>query len=668
MKKPNRIYVFLALFAFVFNFSSAEIRWAYRVRDYSSERTFKAYSSTQVLGKPSVMPDFGPSMCAWSPKPSYANKTEFVEVEFKEPIFASRAAVYMNAPAPLNVKIYLVDSLKRYRLVKSDFVGVPSEKLKMLVYDFEKTDYRVFGAKISISANFKGTMFQVDAVAVSDSNEAIEPKINLGMTADIKISPENLGPRVNSYAAELAPIITADGSTLYFTRDDHSENLGAADRQDIWVSEIGEDDSFGSAKNLGQPLNNELPNFAISVSSDGNALYVGSIYHKDGTSSKGLSRTEKTVSGWSYPDAVTIRNYENRSGHVNFQIVSGEKIMTLACEDRKSIGDLDLYVSFLQEDGSWSEPLNLGPDINTASQEGSPFLAGDLKTLYFSSRGRPGYGSNDMFVSKRLDESWTNWSEPMNLGPQYNGPGWDAYYVIPASGDRAYFVSDRDDPGNLDIYRIELPEELRPNPVALVKGKVLNAKTEKPLAANIIYEILPGGEKVGTATSNPVTGDYRIQLPTGEKYGFLAEASGFVAINENLDLSNLREYREVERDLYLAPIEKGQKIVLNNIFFEFAKYELLEDSFSELNRVASFLKNNPEVEIEIRGHTDNVGSDASNMLLSRRRAESVADYLTEKGISADRLSVKGFGESEPIVPNDTEENRFKNRRVEFVIK
>lgn len=614
------------------------------------------------------MPDFGPSMCAWSPKPSYANKTEFIEVEFSEPLRANRVAVYMNAPAPLNVKIYLVDSLQRYRLVKSDFVGVPTEKLRMLVYDFEKTDYRIFGAKISVSANFKGAMFQIDAIAVSDSKESIEPEINLGTTANLKLESENLGSNVNSYAAELAPIITADGTTLYFTRDDHADNVGSSDRQDIWVSEIGADGSFRRAKNLRDPLNNENPNFAISVSSDGNALYVGSIYHRDGTSTKGLSRTEKTVDGWSYPEAVTIRNYENRSRHVNFQIVSGEKIMTSALEDRKSIGDLDLYVSFLQEDGAWSEPMNLGSDINTASQEGSPFLAGDLKTLYFSSRGRPGYGSNDMFVSKRLDDSWTNWSEPMNLGPQYNGPGWDAYYVIPASGDKAYFVSDRDDPGNLDIYRIELPEELRPNPVALVKGKVLNAKTEKPLAANIIYEILPSGEQVGTATSNPVTGDYGIQLPTGEKYGFLAEASGFVAINENLDLSDLREYREVERDLYLAPIEKGQKIVLNNIFFEFAKYELLKDSYSELNRVASFLKNNPGVKIEIRGHTDNVGSDQSNMLLSRRRAEAVADYLTEKGISADRLSVKGFGESEPIVPNDTEENRFKNRRVEFVIK
>ena len=271
-----------------------------------------------------------------------------------------------------------------------------------------------------------------------------------------------------------------------------------------------------------------------------------------------------------------------------------------------------------------------------------------------------------MFVSRRLDSTWTNSSEPVNLGPQLNTSGWDAYYTIPASGEYAYFVSTTNSYGQEDIFRVKLPESLKPKPVVLISGRVLDANNN-PVDAKIIYETLPNGKEAGIARSDPKTGEYKIALPAGAKYGFLAEAQGFIAINENLDLQNIKYYREITRDLHLVPIEQGQTIRINNIFFEFGKYELLEDSYAELNRIVGFLKDNPNISIQINGHTDNVGIPKSNLILSKKRAEAVEDYLISKGINNTRLNVKGYGQTKPIEKNNTEEGRSRTRRVEFVI-
>jgi outer membrane protein OmpA-like peptidoglycan-associated protein len=328
---------------------------------------------------------------------------------------------------------------------------------------------------------------------------------------------------------------------------------------------------------------------------------------------------------------------------------------------------MDIYVSFLLVDGTWSEPKNLGNTINTAAEEVSPYLASDGKTLYFSTGGHPGFGDNDMFISKRLDDTWTNWTEPTNLGSEINTRGWDAYYTISAEGKYAYFVSSENSIGTEDIFRLELPSEITPDPVFLLRGKVLNSKTEQPVSASIKYETLPDGIEAGFATSNALTGDYRIVLPSGKKYGYYAVAEGFVAVNQNLDLREVYDYGELNVDLYLVPIEKGQTVRINNIFFEFGAYELLDDSFIELNRLKESLNANPQMMILVKGHTDNIGNDARNQVLSENRANSVKQYLIEQGIDSTRIRINGMGSKSPIADNNTEEGREKNRRVEFEI-
>jgi outer membrane protein OmpA-like peptidoglycan-associated protein len=329
---------------------------------------------------------------------------------------------------------------------------------------------------------------------------------------------------------------------------------------------------------------------------------------------------------------------------------------------------MDLYVSFLEDNGEiWTEPRNLGNVVNTASDESSVFLASDGKTLYFSSDGHNGYGLNDIFVSRRVDSTWKLWTEPQNLGPVINTTGWDAYFSVPASGKHAVFVSSENTFGKQDLFRIPMKAGLRPNPVILVSGKVLDASTNKPLQAEIRFEKLENGKEMGIARSNPTTGEYKISLPAGILYGLRAEVDDYIPINESIDTRDLVEYEERSQNLLLIPLKKDQVVRLNNIFFDTGESELKKESLAELQRVVTMLQSKSSMKIQVMGHTDNVGEKANNKKLSQDRANSVMTFLVQQGIAKERLSAVGFGDSKPIAPNTTEVGKRKNRRVEFKI-
>jgi outer membrane protein OmpA-like peptidoglycan-associated protein len=465
----------------------------------------------------------------------------------------------------------------------------------------------------------------------------------------------------------LAPIISSDGKTLYFTRGGHPDNLGAEKQQDLWYAVSSNGVDFGTPINIGSPINNSSNNFAISVTPDNNTLLLGNVFPKNQPPSTGLSLSRRTETGWSYPEALLIPQMNSKSKQNSYSLGNDGKTLLLSIYRDDSYGDNDLYVSFLTENNTWTPPKNLGAKINTAGNEISPFLASDGRTLYFSSNGYPGYGKNDLFLIRRIDDTWQNWSEPINLGNKINSIYWDAYFSVTASGDYAYFVSSTQASFSEDIYRIALPKAVQPTSVVLISGKVFNKQTKSPASATIIYEELPSGKQIGVAHSNPATGEYKITLPAGKNYGFLAQAQGFIAINENLNLLKQKEYQEIKRDLYLVPIEKGESVKLNNIFFESAKFEILPESFPELNRIVLMMNENPRLKIRIEGHTDNVGNDLTNKILSENRAKSIADYLISKGIAGNRFSHKGYGKKKPVAKNSTEEGRRMNRRVEFII-
>ncbi|QHV98199.1 OmpA family protein [Spirosoma endbachense] len=509
--------------------------------------------------------------------------------------------------------------------------------------------------------------------------------------SDTKV--ENIGNQVNSEYNEINPMISPDGKTLYFARISHPNNThGVKGSQDIWYSDFdATSKKWGPARRMGFPLNKDEYNCAYSITPDGNTMLIKGQYVNGTYETRGFSISKRTASGWTPPQKIDIPNYVNMSkGQFDCGFMSADgKVLLMAFSEKKNSKEDDLYVSFRQKDGSWTKPMDLGSEVNTKFTETTPFLAPDGATLYFSSNREGGLGSNDIYVCKRVDKTWKHWSKPVNLGPKVNTDGYDAYYTLAASGDYAYLTTFKNTLGKGDIVRVKLADDqptnqpgklgggddiagksdiTRPDPVALISGKVINQKTGKPIEARIVYQTLPDGAEAGEATSDPVTGEYKIVLPYGQKYSMRAIAKDFIAEGDNVDLTQTKGFQEIKgQELKLVPIEVGESVRLNNIFFDTGKAELRPESGPELDRLVTTLNEAPKLVIEVRGHTDNTGSNEINAKLSQDRADAVREYFISKGIEPDRVASKGFGETKPVATNDTDEGRQKNRRVEIAI-
>lgn len=644
------------------------VQWASKVIKVSSQRsTTKGGAGNQALGKPNCFPQktVGKSFAVW--KPALKTAAEYIHVGFDKPMKIKQVIIAENKHMGALCKVLAYDSLnKEYELktLKPQFTAVRKSVFGIIV---PETAYNVFSIKLVYNhAPPFADSVEVDAIGISDSETLPEIKTNDVPGLENMAKPENLGENINSKYIEMLPVIAPDGKTLYLCRRDHPQNIEGP-RDDIWFSQLGDDGKWKPVQNIGRPLNNATYNYLSAISPDGNTLLIDDQLPNLGKPSNGLSFVRMTPMGWSYPDKLLIDNYYNKNMYNEFNLANDGKTLLMSVERNDTYGVMDLYVSFLKPDGKWTAPKNLGPKVNTACDDQYPFLAADGVTLYFASAGYSSYGGDDIYMTKRLDDTWQNWSEPQNLGPSINSASMDMNFTLPASGEYAYLVSDNQAIGASDIYRIKLPEALKPKPVVLIKGKVIDAKTGKPIGASVKYENLITGAEVGIASSEPKTGNYAIVLPCGTNYGFLASANGYLAEEQNLDLSACTTYTEIQKDLVLVPVEVGQKIRLNNLFFDTKKFDIKPNSYAELNRIVNFLKSNLNVKIEISGHTDNVGKEIDNQLLSQNRAKAVVDYLVSKGIDIIRIQYKGYGSTQPFTKNDTDNNKALNRRVEMKI-
>ena len=481
--------------------------------------------------------------------------------------------------------------------------------------------------------------------------------------------PVNLGLPINSISDEYMPQITPTGSRLYFT----SVRKGGFDAPDpdnpLW---FGEDlyyvdmqgDKWGNPVLLPEPINSYKNDATSTFSGDGQTLIYVKCGQEEGIGSCDLYISQLEGDVWSKP--VNLGNVVNSEDWDSQPSISADGTRIIFSSDRDGgYGGSDLFLIEKNQFGDWGVPSNLGPIINTPFTEKSPYIAADGKTLYFSSYGHPGYGKADIYKSVFENNKW---SQPVNLGRPLNSDGDDNYFTISASGNNAYFASTRSGGnGEYDLYEIEIPESMRPQPTVIVSGIVTNAKTNEPTGAWVLVEDLGSGELIATNKSNSKTGEYLIVLPAGRNYGVSANKDGFFFYSQNFDLPEEVKYQEIKKDIALKPIEKGTKVVLNNIFFETGKAELKPESYVELSKAVDLLRNNKTMVVEIGGHTDNVGSDDANMKLSHARARSVRDYMVNAGIASERMQAKGYGKTEPIASNDTPEGRQANRRTEFVI-
>lgn len=667
---PMKRLLFIVLLMFSFQTFSQKVYWASKVVAYSSE-----YADTesnlenraiQVIGRPNKIP-FGKSACAWQPLiQDNELQEEFLIVSFDTLMPISQIAIVQNYGQGCITQVEVFDEYNNLRPIWTNNAPPSNDMGKTLNLTFPLTKYKVRSVKIMLNTARVRGWNQIDAIGISQSETPIRASINLAQGLPTNIVKENLGKNINSPYREISPVIAPDGKILYYTRWEHPLNIGTQKKQDIWYSELQTDKTWGGAKPFNFPINNSEHNALCAISQDGNTIIINNVYLSNEGMTRGVSIAHKTALGWSFPQALQIKNFNNLSDYDEYSLSPNGKVLIITAKLRNTIGGKDVYASFLTADGTWSEPQNMGQDINTAEDESAPFLASDGKTLYFSTKGWAGFGDNDIFVSRRLDDTWKHWSAPENLGSSINTTGWDGYFCLSAKGDFAYFSSRENSLGQEDIFRLKVPESIKPQTVIQVTGTVFNYADNKPIAAKINVQSLEENDTI-CVNYDPQTGEYKLMLPTKHSYSISASKKGFMPVSERFDIADEKNFKEVKKDLYLLPIESGQKMTLNSVYFEQSKYDLLPSSHSELNQIVQTMKENPSMEVLLEGHTDNQGDWNANLALSKQRVDEVKSYLVNHGIGKTRIQVQGFGSTRPLASNNSEEKRKLNRRVEFTI-
>ena len=481
--------------------------------------------------------------------------------------------------------------------------------------------------------------------------------------------PINPGPAINSQYSEYSPALTADEQTLIFTRKKPLyEDVKTGFLQyyeDFYISHY-QNGEWMEAKNLGPPLNTPGNEGAQTITADGRHLYFAACNRHDGLGSCDIYYSRKEGSRWSIP--VNSGRPLNSAAWDSQPSISadGQRIF-FASSRNGSIGSTDIWMATRNAAGAWDDPVNLGPVINTNGSELSPFIHADNKTLYFASDGHPGMGGLDIFFS-RMDAQG-NWSEPVNIGYPINTHSDEFALIVGASGRYAWFASDNEGGyGNSDLYTFELHPEAQPTPVTYMKGLVFDIDTNEPLGADFELTDVQNGQLIIAAEADPKDGSFLVAIPTGRNLALNVSKAGYLFFSEHFSYENHWVSPEPYlRNIPLKPINEGYSIVLRNIFFETDSHALQDSSFPELENLAVLLKQNPDIYVEISGHTDSTGRLDYNMELSENRARSVRDFLINQGVSAGRIRYAGYADTIPVDTNETEEGRANNRRTEFKI-
>lgn len=511
-----------------------------------------------------------------------------------------------------------------------------------------------------------------------------------------RVFVDNLGPNINTQYPEYGPSISTDESTIIFTARRPNSTGGKRDPtdngfyEDIYVSQK-ENGKWQASKPLSKNVNTGDHDAAAGLSPDGNKLYVYRHIERDGG-----DLYESVLFGLDWEPPVHMNKNINTKYHESSVSLSFDgKRMYFVSDKDGGYGDRDIYYSEIDINGEWGQAKNLGPAINTKYAEEAVFVHPDGMTMYFSSKGHNSMGGYDIFKTTLKDGQWQS---PENLGYPINGPDDDVFFVVSGSGNRAYFASAKTGGyGEKDLYRITFlgPEKapilntqdqlisvianpvnslkaepqlsLKSSKLTLLRGAITDAGNGKALECSVDLINNEKDQVLATFKSNSSTGKYLVTLPSGFNYGIAVRKEGYMFHSENFIIPDTLSFREFNLDIKLKPIEVGNSVVLKNIFFDFDKSSIRPESMNELSRLVKLLNDNPKVKVEISSHTDNLGSDEYNQKLSEARSKAVTDFLVSKGIIANRILPKGYGESNPIDKNDTETGRQNNRRTEFKI-
>ncbi|MBK9485434.1 MAG: OmpA family protein [Chitinophagaceae bacterium] len=473
---------------------------------------------------------------------------------------------------------------------------------------------------------------------------------------DYVFAPINLGDNINTKDLEYFPSLTIDGTKMIFNRRITGD-------EDFYESNFI-DGKWGKAAPLGGKVNTNLNEGAQNISQDGQLLIFTGCNYPEGEGSCDLYFSVRTNNGWSEPQ--NLGPVLNTDFWESSPSLSPDKRDLYFSSSRAGgFGGRDIWVTHRLPTGKWSRPENLGEAVNTSGDEGCPFMHADNATLYFNSNGHPGYGMTDLFFSKKVNDS--SWLVAENLGYPINTIDDQGSLIVAADGKTGYYASDgADSKGGLDIYSFQLREDVRPLKTLWVKGKVFDKKTNAGLPSAVELTDIKTGNLLSKIQTDE-DGNYLVTLPVGKDYAFNVNRKGYLFYSDNFSLQKKNDDSAFVVNIPLQPIEKGATIVLKNIFFETGRFDLQNESKSELNKLVILLNDNPNLKIQIDGHTDNVGQEKDNLLLSANRAKAVVGYLLSKSINTQRLSYKGFGSSRPVAGNATEPGKALNRRTELSI-
>ncbi|NIJ54999.1 OmpA family protein [Dyadobacter arcticus] len=484
----------------------------------------------------------------------------------------------------------------------------------------------------------------------------------------LKIEKRSLGDTVNFLGTQYFPVLTADDETLIFTglTENRDENIYITQRKKGGRATSGRVTlGWEKPQEISASINTTNNEGTCSVSADGRTLVFTACNRQDGYGSCDLYISQKDGKDWSAPvnlgDQVNSREWESQPS-----LSADGHILYFASDRKGGQGRRDIWVTSLNEKKQWTSPKNLGAIINTTDDENAPFIHANGRTLFYASNGLPGMGGFDIFIAQRVD---TVWSAPRNIGYPLNTVSDQVGLFIASDGEKAYYTDDNSDKGKGRslLYTFAVPATLQEMivPTRYAKGKIFDKKTGAALASDIDLFDLKTQQKVGAFTSDSKTGTFLAVLNSGGEYAFYVSKNGYLFKSLSFAVSDTASF--VNLDIPLEAIEKDRAEVLNNIFFQTGKFDLDDKSKVELDKMADFLNRNKAIKIEISGHTDDVGSDSENLELSKRRAQSVQQYLHKSGIGDERIVAKGYGETKPVAPNDSELSRQKNRRIEWRI-
>ena len=491
------------------------------------------------------------------------------------------------------------------------------------------------------------------------------------MLHPVSFDPKNMGEAVNTAMSEYYPCLTADDNTFLFTR--RIESKGIIDQEDFYITTKDKNGNWQKALPLNS-VNSSYNEGAPTLSADGQTLIFTAceLYGDYGEGRKGegscdLFYSNKVGDNWSQPKNMGKQiNTSNWETQPSLSSDGSTLYFIRGISNREGIQKQDIFASHLTDDGSWSNPERLNNTINTEEVEESVMIHPDGRTLYFSSNGHPGMGGLDIFKSE-LQEDGT-WAKPENLGYPINTNDNENSLLVSSDGRLAYIASDRENKnGKLDLFSFELPENLKPHKITYAKGIVFDKQTNEKLEAKFELVDLETNKTIVQSFSNKGNGEFLITLPTGKSYALNISKTGYLFYSENFELKESKDGKPFLINVPLSKISAGETVILKNIFFDTDKFEIKPASKTELDKLVQFLKVNPLVNIEIGGHTDNQGSETKNILLSENRAKAVFNFLIDAGVQTTRLKTKGYADKKPLVPNDSEAGKAKNRRTEIKV-